>query len=82
MQIKDDLNSAKQILRLGDIKEITGLSRSTIYDKGDVKSPRFDPKFPKRVKIGLRAVGWIRGDLDAWLDLMISQSSTSDGGKN
>jgi prophage regulatory protein len=75
MQINNDLKSAKQILRLDDIKEITGLSRSTIYDRGDVNSPRFDPKFPKRIKIGLRAVGWLQGDLDAWLDSMIQLSS-------
>ena len=74
------INTTSKILRLCDLVDKLGLSRSTIYDKQNSKSPRYDESFPKRIKLGSRAVGWLQSDLDAWLDNMISQSNTSDGG--
>jgi prophage regulatory protein len=73
------ISTTSKILRLCDLVDKLGLSRSTIYDKQNPKSPRFDPLFPKRIKIGSRAVGWLQGDLDAWLDSMISLSSAQRG---
>jgi prophage regulatory protein len=69
------LNLTNQIIRLKDVLAITGLSRSTIYDKQDPKSTRFDPLFPKKVKLGARAVGWLKGEVEAWIDSMINESS-------
>ena len=49
------------ILRLAQVAEKTGLSKSTIYlhiQKGI---------FPKQVPLGLRSVGWIESEIDAWL---------------
>jgi len=49
------------ILRLPDVRQLTGLQRSTIYElmtKG---------AFPRSVSLGTRAVGWRRGDILAWL---------------
>lgn len=59
------------ILRLPDVKRKTGQSRSTIYDKvkqGD---------FPKPVKIGERAVGWVEAEVDDWVKTRIE---ARDGG--
>lgn len=71
-------NLTNQIIRLVEVKAILGLSRSTIYDKQNPKSKRFDPFFPKKIKLGARAVGWLRGDVDTWLDSMISKSISGD----
>ncbi|MDT0602544.1 helix-turn-helix transcriptional regulator [Thalassotalea castellviae] len=79
MKINEQLDSLKKILRLSEVKQITGLSRSTIYEKCDVKSPRFDPLFPKRIRLGARAVGFLQADLDAWLCSMIELSSANKG---
>ncbi len=60
------LNNQK-ILRLKAVKEWTGLSRSTIYlmiNKGE---------FPKNVRIGAKAVGWIDSDLQSWLESRIAR---------
>lgn len=49
------------ILRLPQVLSRTGLSRSTTYAmiaEGD---------FPKPVKLGKRAVGWVEADVDRWL---------------
>lgn len=56
------------ILRLPDVKNRTGLSRSTIYNamkSGD---------FPCPINLGARAVGWISSDIDEWISTRISRS--------
>lgn len=52
----------RAILREKDVIKFVGKSRTTIWR--DEKEGRF----PKRVKIGARAVGWLRSDLEAWLE--------------
>ena len=57
-----------KMLRLENVKSKTGLSRSTIYrfmDKG---------RFPHKINLGLRAVGWLESEVDKWLDEKISSS--------
>jgi prophage regulatory protein len=71
----NETKTINSIIRLKTVKEITGLSRSTIYDKLDKNSSRFDPLFPKKIKLGARAVGWLKGEVEAWLDSMIRMSS-------
>ncbi|WP_100257345.1 helix-turn-helix transcriptional regulator [Reinekea forsetii] len=52
-----------KILRLREVKEITGLSRSTIYleiAKG---------KFPKQIQLtGARSVGWHESAIIQWVE--------------
>lgn len=55
------------IIRLRTVIQLTGLSRSTIYDKLNPKSPRFDPLFPRKVCLGARAVGWYMHEVEQWL---------------
>lgn len=55
------------ILRLPEISKRTGLSRSTIYEKLDSKSPRFDPSFPQRIRLSEKSVGWSEKEIDDWL---------------
>jgi prophage regulatory protein len=54
-------NVANNILRLPGVKQKTGQSRSTIYDKVQ------RGEFPAPVKIGERAVGWVEAEVDAWV---------------
>src|SRR5580698_2957648 len=42
-----------KVLRLPQVCDLTGLCRSMIYQL------EADERFPKRVKIGIRAVGWL-----------------------
>ena len=53
--------ASMKILRLPDVLRKTGLSRSTIYDM--ISSG----EFPRQVKIGRRAVGWISDEVDLWI---------------
>ncbi|MFB2713602.1 AlpA family phage regulatory protein [Aeromonas veronii] len=44
------MNTSIKVLRIDDVVQKTGLARSTIYDRIDKKSPRYDSSFPKRIK--------------------------------
>lgn len=50
-----------KILRLPQVCSLTGLSRSVIYQM------EADLRFPKRIKLGSRAVGWLEQEVHAWL---------------
>lgn len=58
-----------QILRLPEIKRLTGLSRSTIYLRIS------KDQFPRPISLGGRAVGWIESEVQAWLQEQIDQRS-------
>ena len=54
-----------KIIRLPQVKERTGLSRSTIYSliqRGLLKPP---------IPIGVRAVGWLSADIDEFIQSRI-----------
>lgn len=57
-----------KIIRAKDVIARTGLSRSTVYAKIDPKSPCFDATFPKQVRLGPNAVGWVETEIDAWIE--------------
>jgi prophage regulatory protein len=57
-------------LRLIKLKTVTDkcqISRSTIYDKLDSKSKRYDPEFPKPRKLGQNSVAWIEEEINTWI---------------
>jgi len=60
-------DSILKILRLSQVQERIGLSRSTIYDRINPKSPRFDSSFPRPVKLGASAIGWFESGITEWL---------------
>ncbi|MDE0652255.1 MAG: AlpA family transcriptional regulator [bacterium] len=50
-----------EIYRLPEVVAICGISRSTIYEM------IHRDEFPAQVRLGARAVGWRRSDIEAWL---------------
>ncbi|WP_405124465.1 helix-turn-helix transcriptional regulator [Pseudomonas alloputida] len=67
-----------RVLRLRQVQERIGLSRSTIYDRMNVDSPRYDSTFPRPMKIGCSAVGWLEESVNDWIR---SKMDGADGGK-
>lgn len=61
------------IVRASDIKAHTGYSRSHVY------SLMKQGQFPQAVKLGQRAVGWLKSDLDTWLAERIAATLQSKG---
>ncbi len=52
----------KQFLRIQELKQVIGLSKSTIYSKIELG------EFPKQIKLSNRAVGWCSDEVQAWID--------------
>jgi prophage regulatory protein len=65
------------ITRRRDLESRLRLSRSTIYDKINPKSPRYDASFPKPIRLGGCAVGWLTHEIDEWLARQIEASRKS-----
>jgi len=63
-----NLHTAVQVLRISDVIAITGLCRSSIYNKLNPKSPYYDQNFPKSFKLGLRTTGWLKADVENWIE--------------
>ena len=56
------------ILRLPEVRERVGLSRSQIYQLSSLG------QFPKQIKLGDRASGWVAHEIDRWVAERIKQS--------
>ena len=65
---------SESILKLRDLSKKVGCGRSTIYDKLDPRSPRHDPMFPKPIHLGLRAIGFLESEAEAWIAARIEAS--------
>lgn len=61
------------IIKLPRVKAVTALSRSTIY----LKMSRNE--FPKPISLGIRSVGWLESEVDAWVQLQIDLSRQTNG---
>jgi prophage regulatory protein len=72
MQVPDirqnpEASNRSRVIRLKEVIKLIGLSRSTIYDRLNPRSKRFDPLFPKPLKLGESAIGWQLGDVLRWI---------------
>ncbi|OIR12504.1 prophage CP4-57 regulatory protein (AlpA) [mine drainage metagenome] len=65
---------AGSIFRIKDLSAYTKLSRSTIYDRLNEKSKRYDPTFPKSFLLTSGTVGWFKEDIDKWLEKCASHT--------
>jgi prophage regulatory protein len=61
-----------RIIRLPEIKQRIGLSRSTIYARIS------EGTFPTQVPLGGRAVGWLDSEIDQWITEQIDTRSGGD----
>jgi prophage regulatory protein len=61
-------STSQSFIRMPELLKKVNLSKSTIYDKINVNSPRFDPDFPKQRKLGGRAVAWLDNEVQEWID--------------
>ena len=57
--------SSTRFLRLPEVREMTGLSTSTIYRWMS------EGTFPKQIQLGSRSVVWLESDVTKWMDQRI-----------
>ena len=59
------------VLRLPEVEALTGRKRSSIYE--DMAAGRM----PRQIKIGPRAVGWLRADIEEWQARCVAERDTA-----
>jgi prophage regulatory protein len=55
-----------KLLRLSNVKSVTGLSKSTIYAR------IAEGTFPKQIPLGPRLVVWVESDIQKWIAEQVS----------
>lgn len=58
------------ILRRREVERRTGLSRSTLYELIE------KAKFPRPIRLGPRAVGWLASEIETWVYERIAERDT------
>jgi prophage regulatory protein len=61
-----------RILRLPDVKQLTGLGKTQIYEGISTGT------FPRPVPISVRAVGWIESELERWVAQRIAARNIAE----
>lgn len=61
------MTNQNKILRLPEVIETVGLSKSTIY------SFMRDGMFPKSVNLGSNSRGWLLNEVNSWLEHRIAE---------
>lgn len=61
-----------ELIRLPQLEAMTGRKRSSIYE--DMAAGRM----PKPIKLGPRAVAWLRSDVDAWIAERVAQRDQAE----
>lgn len=57
----------KKVLGIKSLCVKCDKSRGSIYNWLNPKSPQYLPGFPRPIRIGKRAVGWLEDEVDAYL---------------
>ena len=60
----------KMIVRFSYVQKVTGMSRGTCY-----REMERTPDFPKRIKLGARAIGFDREEVDNYVARIIKQGT-------
>jgi len=60
----------QRIVRLKALLSLLSLSRSTVYNRINPKSKYYESMFPKPVRLGSKAVGWILEDVYAYIEYL------------
>ncbi len=56
-----------RILRLSEVREVTGLGRASIYDAAR------RGEFPRQILLGKRASGWLESEVQEWIERRVSE---------
>ncbi|QZA80131.1 helix-turn-helix transcriptional regulator [Deefgea piscis] len=67
------INQPIRFIRLPELLKMVSMGRTTLYDKLDEKSKRYDATFPKPIKDGSRVM-WIEHEVQAWIENLIHRS--------
>ena len=64
----------ERLIRIGEVKRLTGLSTATLYRKISAK------EFPRPVRLGAAARAWLLSEVQDWIAGRIALRDTHEGG--
>jgi len=59
---------AETIIRIAQVRQITGLPRSSIYLRIS------EGTFPKQIRLSERSVGWVKSEIIGWVQSKIDEN--------
>lgn len=62
------MSSSEKLLRLAEVKDRTGYSRSWIYKLIEQN------RFPQPIKIGSRSIAFVEREVEEWINQRIAES--------
>ena len=62
------MNDKLQLLRRTEVEQLTGLSRTAIYDR------MREGSFPKSIALSPKTIRWVRGEILKWIKEQIINS--------
>ncbi|MEK6212233.1 MAG: AlpA family phage regulatory protein [Pseudomonadota bacterium] len=74
-----------KFLRLPEVMARTCRKKSKVWESLNPRSPRFDPTFPKPIKIGdsqSRSTYWVETEIEKWLRTQIQKSREQDSARS
>ncbi len=67
----DAQTSLGRIVRLPEVRKLTGLSRSGLYRRMK------EDAFPRAIGLGGRSVGWLEAEIADWINQRIEERGTA-----
>ncbi len=63
----EQVKTIRRLMRMSEVIRMTGLSRSSIYDRMNAGL------FPRSCSLGCRSVAWVESEVIAWVENQISK---------
>lgn len=67
-----------RIFRMKHLRQMIPVGSATFYDWMNPASPRYDPTFPRPIRLSSSAkggaVGWLESEVVKWIESRVSQS--------
>ena len=69
------------LITIRQLENRIGYKKTSVYDRMDPASPRYDPSFPAPVRFGTGAVRWVETEVDAWVQAQIDRRDAQAAAK-
>lgn len=69
-------NGSNRFIKAPRVREKLSISRASLYDRLNPKSPYFDPTFPKQIRLSSSprgSVAWLEAEIEEWMAGRLSQ---------
>ncbi|MEG0344467.1 MAG: AlpA family phage regulatory protein [Acinetobacter sp.] len=67
-----------KLIGIKQVVECTCLSRSTIYEIMNEKSPYYDPTFPKKIKMTQNRICWSALEINQWIEIKLANRELNE----